>query len=61
MSTINGEQRADRRNELSRDAIGKTAKTLREASARGGVHLTQTEATSRVIKARESGDLKRSS
>jgi hypothetical protein len=49
-------ERADRREEASRDAIAKTAAKVREAAAKGGVHMTQTEATARVLKARERGD-----
>ena len=52
--------RADRREERTRDAIAKTGATLREAAAKGGKQLTQTEAVSRAIKARERGDIIRS-
>ena len=52
--------RADRREERTRDAIAKTGATMREAAAKGGKQLTQTEAVSRAIKARERGDIIRS-
>lgn len=47
---------AAEREERTRDAIARTAKTLREASASGGVQLTQTQAEARVRAARERGD-----
>jgi hypothetical protein len=49
-------ERADRREERTRDAIGKTAQTLRQASEKHGKPMTQTEATARALKARERGD-----
>lgn len=47
---------AHEREERTRDAIGKTAAQLRDWNAKGGVHITQTEAEARVRKARERGD-----
>ena len=46
-------ERADVREERTRDAIASTARTLREASA---VPMTQTEAEARVLRARRRGD-----
>jgi len=49
--TVNEERR--------RDAIGKTAKTFREAAAKNGHQMTQTDAEARVRRAVTSGDQKR--
>lgn len=52
-------ERADRREERTRDAIQKTARTWREANAQGGVQISQSDAEARVRAARERGDRQR--
>jgi len=42
-----------------RDAIGKTAKTLREAAEKNGAPMSQTDAEARVRRAVVRGDQKR--
>ena len=42
-----------------RDAIAQTARDVREAAAKSGHHMTQTEARARVAGAVEKGDRKR--